>query len=488
MGSRGYKERTSRGAPCIFCGDVGLDMKVTYPETEDVVYWCHKTHATKGTIMSVAGRDYICIATDYETAEATMGKFDLWKEYLSKEEWIAKQERINPDWKPSISSRFNSNAPRKMHYKPVEFITPKEGELLEGEEPVLSHRELDTRYRALLSLLTMEDKHRVPLLEEWKSPIYDVSNILDDFLLRSLPPPDKARFKSSYQYKNPTRKAAIGKLYDMFGSLKGIPGIYMRSGSYWDEMPEKERYTFSFPHEAVIYPCFDKDGFLYALRVKDELPDLEVKESKHKPYQDHFGIFNRYYDNDGYLRCSFTTKEGKKMEVDPADAYGKPKGKYKPFTSVSEKKVESEGKIKVVNSFKCGSKSETAYSLITRPGDNMKIVIGTEGEKKAMVANAIKKVPCVSIPGVTHYNIIFRKDENGISLIDYLKSKGMKYFIVCYDADKEDNQMVYDSEQNFLAALKAHGVQPMIGSWKQDFDKGLDDILLKGIEMVISPA
>lgn len=481
----GFKERTTRSAPCIFCGDIGYDMRVHYPETEDVVHWCHKTHANKGERKSVDGYDYICISTDHETKEATMGKFDLWKKYLPKEEWLEKQERLNPDRKTFTSSQklytaLNSSS----HPKPVECIIPKADELLVGEEPVLSNKELNIRYRALLSMLVLEVKHKMPLLNEWKSPIYDVSNNLDEFLIRSLPPTDKARFKSDYQYKNPTRKTIIKKMFSLFGTLKGIPGFYMRSGKYWDEKPEEERWTFAFSHEAVIYPCFDFKGNIYGLRVKDELPDLVIKEGKHEPYKGLYGYFQRYYDNEGYLKCRFVPKEGNPVEVNLNDAYGKPRGKYKTFASVSEKLDKGI----VINSLKHGSRRGTPYSLYTRPDDNFMIVIGTEGEKKAMVANAIKRVPCISIPGVTCFNIVFKQNEDGVSLIDYLKTKGMKYFILCYDADKEDNSMVYEAEQQFIKALREHDVIPMIGSWKQDFDKGLDDILLKGIEMVISPA
>mgnify|MGYP003315542798 CR=1 FL=1 len=49
------KERTSRGAPCIFCGDVGYDMRMHYQDgtEEEVVHYCHKTNAAKGDIVHV---------------------------------------------------------------------------------------------------------------------------------------------------------------------------------------------------------------------------------------------------------------------------------------------------------------------------------------------------------------------------------------------------------------------------------------------------
>ena len=54
------KERTSRSAPCIFCGDVGYDMRVHYQEgaVEEVVHYCHKTNAAKGDIVQVSKEQF----------------------------------------------------------------------------------------------------------------------------------------------------------------------------------------------------------------------------------------------------------------------------------------------------------------------------------------------------------------------------------------------------------------------------------------------
>ena len=59
------KERTSRSAPCIFCGDVGYDMRVHYQDgvEEEVVHYCHKTNATKGDIINSLTVDKDCAVT-----------------------------------------------------------------------------------------------------------------------------------------------------------------------------------------------------------------------------------------------------------------------------------------------------------------------------------------------------------------------------------------------------------------------------------------
>ena len=117
----------------------------------------------------------------------------------------------------------------------------------------------------------------------------------------------------------------------------------------------------------------------------------------------------------------------------------------------------------------------------------MGIVIATEGEKKAMVASAVRGVPCISIPGVSSFNVIYREEEDGTSLFDKMVKAGCKVVILAYDADKENNETVLKAEKKFAESLKAHGMMVMSGSWSKDYDKGLDDILLLGLEMIVKP-
>ena len=105
-----------------------------------------------------------------------------------------------------------------------------------------------------------------------------------------------------------------------------------------------------------------------------------------------------------------------------------------------------------------------------------------------MVTNYFKKFPVVSLPGVSCYSSIFNKDKSNQSLIDSLKQKGMKYFILCYDADKHTNEDVLKAEKRFIEELKKNNVIPLTGEWKNKFDKGIDDILLLGLDITIMPA
>jgi len=312
--------------------------------------------------------------------------------------------------------------------------------------------------------------------------VYDVSCILLDYPIRSMPPPDKARFANGESFNNPTRKHIVKKLLSMFGDLRGVPGFYLRSGPYWADKPESERWTFSSP-EGIIFPCFDADGYLYRIRVRDDYPDLVLKEDKTESFQGRFGTFHYSYDKEGKRLLTFCEKEKKPEILHGVKPFGKVNGKYKNFSSVSAKLVD----LVCVNTMEGGSRSGSPYSLYDKYSTSYTVVFGTEGEKKGMVANAAKRAPVVSVAGVWTYRVLFEKDESGKSFIDKMKEKGMKYFVVCYDADKETKDDVKRAEQAFVKELRENGVEPLIGYWKKDFDKGLDDILLAGIDILIGP-
>lgn len=487
------KERTTRGAPCIFCGDVGYDMRVIYPEDNVTVHWCHKTNANKGDVVTVNGIDYLCKASK---KQIQIGTFDLFVKYLSKEEWMEQQKLTNPNWNTNYnrtSQKFSPSGSRKI-LPPIQTLTTSTT-LISGEEKKLPREKLDKIYRAMLDMLVLEDKHRKQLCDEWKSPIHDVRWLLEHYPIRSLPPPDKARFANSERFKNPTRKSICSKLVSMFGDLRGVPGFSLRSGGYWSDKPESERWTFS-DLEGIIFPCYDEDGYLYAIRVKVDYPNYKLAEGKTVSYNGKYGYICHNYDQNGKHTWTFYPKGEApellygeninkiQLNASGCPSVGKVDGKYKNFSSVYEKLVNG----KPVNVLEGGSRSGTPYSVYSMPGDSFKLVMGTEGEKKGMVGNAIRHVPVVEVAGVWTFQTLFEKKENGLSCIDVLKQKGMKYFILCYDADKEDNENVLNAETAFIEELKKHDVIPLKGHWKKQFDKGLDDILLSGLDITLSPA
>jgi len=483
----GVIERVSRQKPCALCGSPDYDMRVHYPETGDVVHWCRKKHATKGELVTVGAQTYICTSS---AKQIRIGVFNLFREYLSKEEWVKKQERDNPNWKPSKQGTRPSpvacNKTQVAHEVLNEVLNyDASEELAVGEEKPLPNEKLDKIYRAFLDMLVLEDKHRAVLLKEWNSSVHDVTCLLTDYPIRSLPPIDRARFANGEKFKNPTRKSIVSKLLSMFGDLRGVPGFYLRGGAYYETRPEAERWTF-VGIEGTIFPCYDAIGYLYRLRIKDDYPKYEVQEGEHPPFNGQYGTFSHFYDKDGKHAFVFEANNGQKTAVDSHEVYGKVNGKYKAFSSVS--KILAEDGITVVNTKEGGSNSGTPYSLYDKYSTGYTVVFGTEGEKKGMVTNCIKKFPVCEVAGVWTYTSLFEKGENGKSCIDILKEKGMKYFILCYDADKADNWQVSNAEKAFIADLKAEGVCPRVGYWKKQFDKGIDDILLQGVDVMIGPA
>lgn len=483
MSTEGVLERTSWGAPCIFCGNVGRDIRVHYASTDEVVHWCHYTKASYGDEIMVGGDTYYCCKENYEHE---VGTFNFFKKRLTKEEWIEKQKRLNPNWKPSKNWRNNTkkDKPRMLSVTQVCNATqPAEKVKLIGEEDKLPNKQLDKIYRAMLDMLVLEDKHKEALLKEWKSPVYDVSCLLSDYPIRSLPPVDEVRFANKETFKNPTRKHIISKLLSMFGDLRGVPGFYLETGPEWKDKSEKERWAFS-KMEGMIFPCIDEYGYLYSIRIRDDYPDRKLEEGKTDSFNGMYGRFHHFYDKNKQ-HCWVFRQKGKDAKVIyNVKPFGKVDGKYKCFSSVYGEMIDKQR----VNTMEGGSSSGAPYSLYDKYSNNYTVVFATEGEKKAMVANAVKHFPVVSVAGVGNFKILFQKGDTGKSFIETMQEKGMKYMIVCYDADKDDKESVKKAETSFVAALKEHGVEVRIGYWKKDFDKGLDDILLAGVDILIGPA
>lgn len=486
------KERTTRGAPCIFCGDVGYDMRVHYQEgtVEEVVHYCHKTNAAKGDMVTVGAEQYICIAAG--KILPVVGAFDLWKKYLSKEEWKSRQKQANP---------YVKSTKGYHNYKYREAPFSSHQDLLPGEVKARPAKEQHEFNQYLSKLLVLEDKHKEGFRKEWESSTqpHIFETILGTYPIRSFPPPDKARYANKELFKNPTRQELIKKLYNRFGDLSGYPFIYTKTGEYWDKQPMEKRYAFSCG-EGILFPCYDKAGNFYHYRIKNDYPDLKNKEGIHPSFQGKFGRFHHFYDKNGFHCWSFKAncEEEYALVYGPGSDWsltlnekllpqvgGKPEGKYTNISSVYEKKL-ADGTI--VNGFYNGCRSGSPYSLYYKEGQPFTVVIGTEGEKKSMIANQIKKCPLVCVPGVSSYSVVFAKGEDDVSLIDYLKSKGMKYFILCYDADKEENERVLNAEASFVEELKKNDVIPLIGEWKGKFNKGLDDILLMGLDITVRRA
>lgn len=480
----GIMKRVSPSSPCPICGSPDYDMVIDYGEDGSVI-WCHKMTQPGNVIVN--GKEFVCIKVG---KQIDIGTFNLYKEKdeyerireRDRQRWIEEQKRLNPDWKPS--KNYNAATRNKVisTAAPVSFSSSYE--VIEDVKP-LSAKALDERYRYFLSLLVLEPKHEKKLLDEWSSAVYPsiARDLLRTYPIRSLPLEDFHRFKSSEKFSNKSRKQIVAAMVKRFGTLEGVPGFYMRSGPNWENKSAEERWTF-VNGEGIIFPMYDHNGYLYRIRLRDDYPDKKVKGES--LYNGEEGVLRHRYE-DGkhvwlwYAKGSKEPVVAKNLIFDDwgVPKLGKPQNKYKAFSSWYDKQDGD----KIINAFYKGCKPGSPYSLYIPNNAKYKVVLGTEGEKKSMVATYCKNTPTVCIPGVGSYKTMFEPVENGKSLIDILKERGMKYFILCYDADKSENDMVANAERSCLEALKEAGVIPLIGEWSGKFDKGLDDILLMGIDI-----
>lgn len=478
--------RVSARNRCPLCGGSDYCMGLDYGQNGGIVWWCRKT-LNKGDVVA-GGKVYSYISTKNQTTNPGLcDSFNLYQEkevrdYFKKkerEEWIAQKKQEDPEFARRYLAKHPEYESSETVPEPAALRESASKYKPEKREAALSHKELDERNRFFLSLLVLEDKHRKALLKEWESPVYPSigKDLLSKYPIRSLPPVDKVRFSNGFQEKlsNLSRKSLVKKMCQKFGTCRGIPGFYLRSGSYWDTKPEEERWTF-LECEGILFPAYDADGNLYRLRLKDDYPSFKMKDENLFHGQE--GEFLHGYDQNGFHTWTWYPKE---KDAEPHMVYGsgitpeitlkgngcptsgKPQNKYKAFAT------------------RKGCFSGAAYSVYgMKPS---KVVLFTEGEKKGMVSSEIKKIPVVHIPGVGNFGIIFQPGETGESLWDRLVKNGMKAAVICYDADKSDNPSVANAEKNFLNHIREDGrVKPYVGEWSGHFDKGLDDIFLMGLD------
>ena len=483
----GIRIRVSASNPCPICGSTDYDMTMDYGE-EGKVIWCHKM--TQPGNVFAGGKEYVCIKAGKQSG---IGIFNLYMEKEEHEmlqlrkrnEWIEEQKKLNPNFKPSS---YSPNGYRNINTETSRNVSIKK--TIEDVK-AMSNRELDERYRYMLSLLKLEEKHERSLRDEWNSSVFPniYSELTKQYPIRSLPPKDAIRYKQKETFSSPTRKKITSEMIRCFGSVEGIPGFYKRTGDFWNEKREEEAWTFS-GGEGILFPVYDKDGYLYRLRYREDYPNFKIKEGEGYPE----GVLFHRYDTENIRKWYFTPKGSK--DVIPLEdlsfkvpfgknncpAVGHPQGKYKTLSSWYDK-VDGNN---IVNAFYKGCRSGSPYSLYVPEHANWKICILTEGEKKGMVSSHIKKCPVVDFAGVGTFSCMFLKDENGVSLYDVLKKRGVKYFLICFDADKASILGVAGAEHNLGVALAERGEVPLTGEWTGKFSKGLDDILLMGIDISIS--
>ena len=478
----------TRQSPCVICGkpdwcsviDFGMDGKLHY---------CHRV--SQKTVAGYDGETYYNKATKKHPTGVTEHGAYIYESVRQKEQndaaFLEKKRRENPNYQMKNGCSLASD------FAPIPKI--KERVVVDSVMP-LSNKKLNSMYRYLLSLLVLEEEHEVYLKSEWNAG-YDKSlaeRILNTFPIRSLPMNDQARKLGGYQLKNRTRKEIIASMIERFGSLRGLPGFFVKDGE-WQMV-----YL-----SGIVYPEYDADGYIYRIRVMDEHPhmveylkasdgsylyetDIKGNENKVIGAEYFFSQKNgEWYrkDRNGNLNCVFSIpKKIQKVSITPKGypkVDGKVDGKYKNFSSYTEGIHETDDKLMIYNKYQDGCQSGSNIGLYCKEGDNFQFVYITEGEKKAMVINQLLNCPVISLPGVNTYAKVFQMEyQKEYSMFEKLLERGATHFIIVYDADKNTNKAVLDAENGVVNMCKEKGVTTLISSWDPRYGKGADDILISG--------
>lgn len=462
---------------CKICGKPDWCGYKPFPSGDELQY-CHRIFASKDScVQGIDGRLYVW------TKETEDG-FHVYEEK-------AEYERNRAQFR---ASKGLQNRKGSYTIKEADVVSDS-GVAVEDVAEVLSPEKLDRFYRTFLGLLTIEDKHASKLKKEWGSVPGLYESIVSTWGIRSIPPEDFLRFSSNERLKNPSRKRVMEALVAKCGEPKGVPGFYQKKTGAW---------TF-YSLCGIAFPVFDTKGHIIRLRINDDYPDVECnfggREGKFRygAQEDANGnrtagwnfiplVDGKYLYDDAELVWAYGWKYSK-VELD-SKGYppGKVIGKYKNFSSYREKRYEENGVVRVRNIYKNGCQSGSYCSVYSSKGDNFTTVYATEGEKKAMVANKILHVPVISIPGVSSFKKMFEAEDcHPYSILDILKKNGLCSVVLVYDADKGENIMVLKSEEKAIREFVKNGINIAIGEWNSNWGKGLDDILLAGVNLTVYP-
>lgn len=280
-----------------------------------------------------------------------------------------------------------------------------------------SNDKLDKVYRALLDMLILEPNHREYLLNEgWTDELIRENHI------KSFPVEDFTRFKNKdnteYFSKNPWRKTLGERLSGMF-DLTGVPGAYKNKKGIW---------TFA-GQSGILFPLYDELHQIYRLRVR----------------LDHVSSGGKYRNFSSWKQDEDAAKQGFLM-----------------------------------NKYTLGCQADNHLGFyVNETRDDMYICYITEGEKKGIIGEHLLKAPFISVPGVNSYAKL-TVGEQGKRPIDLLSRKGVKMFIIAFDADKSVNAKVLASQQRTIDLLKAEGFLIGLAEWDAALGKGIDDLLVGG--------
>lgn len=505
----------TRQEPCVICGKTDHCWSAYHSKGG----WLHYCAGAGGdsAVFGRDGRKYLLKNNRAFPGGMSGGYYVYEAEEQQQQnlaEYIAERKASNPNYKYYGANQSVTQAPVPVEEKErihVDHVNP------------LPNKKLHEIYSYLLQLLVLEDHHRDALLKEWNAGLVDPAlgnRLLENWPVRSLPMNDQARKACGVKLKNMTRRQIIRELVERFGSLKGVPGFFYETIRWTDKHTGEERVSSHWQMagtSGIVYPCYDTDGYIYRIRIGDEHPVLceyARDAGGNYLYKDHtkrvlqsngkWGLvvekrhvisadYRWDYRTGEWYREDRLTKERtlvyslQKNVICKMSAKGYPiidgkvDGKYKNFSSYKEREVEQDGKVYIYNTYPEGCQSESPLTLYTKPGDDMRFVYVTEGEKKAMVINAFLNCPVVSLPGVNTFRKLFENEyQKDKSVMQWLVEMGLEAVIIVYDADKTTNDAVLNAEKGALEKCREYGLLTFVAEWDARYGKGSDDILIAG--------
>ena len=463
------KEQISSAEPCKICGKPDYCYRLIF-EDGSTLHCCARTESSS---VFNGGNEYVFV----RQKETEIGTYHYYQEKTERDaSRRAYIESLKASGQYKTGYRGRVNRPTVSKKDSVTYTEQKDT-LIPGECPVASIDRLDKVHRRFMQLLILEDFDYKKLKSDWDSEITGdgfIDLIISTYPVKSFPPEDEKRGVLKRKLNNPYRKAMANALNKEFGSLAGIPGFYQEEDGSWNIAGQ----------EGIIFPCYNDEGKLVRLRIRESFPEIQTT------FNGVEGSMKHAISKNGEDLWFFTPKGSKDSELvwgkqvqkislkKDGCPKGKASGKYKNLASVYKVK-DTDGNIK--NAYLNGTKSGSHFSLYDKYTQDYSVVYITEGEKKAMVANMLLKVPVISLPGTGTFMKLFKPDEEGEALIDKLLKKGLKLAIIAYDADKNENVRVLKAEQGAIAQFKQRSISIAIGEWNANFGKGLDDILVAGI-------
>lgn len=467
----------SSSRPCPICGKP--DYCCFYQNGKGYPEIICKRTKSQQDVYGHDGRIYHFLRLTQKEQNTVFQEKELYEAIRAKEkdDWMRANKKgpYNPNhrgkWqdKSKTSSPVAANivVPEPIHYEIVESIKP------------MSHKDRDVVYKAMLSCLTLEDYHREYLHQEGWS-----DDLIEKHKIRSFPMRDVIRAKySNFFCRNPYRKKLASETMAKLGSdsLLGLPGAFKDKSGKW---------TFAGP-SGICFPIYDADGYLYGIRIRMDFTDCGIQLEKdrygqrfyeHGKKKFYLQPFKGWYVFDKGEKIFLSKKDqGYFTEHNGQEKFIRTSGKYRPLTSFFEDQKEKEQNHRIVNSYDSGCALESGTSLYADENDSYLICYLTEGEKKGIFANHTMDAPLVTFPGVDSWGDLFTGDQNH-RLIDILKQKGTKMFIIAYDADKAVNESVLNAQNKVLGAIRKEGFYVGVANWDESCGKGLDDLLAKGFQ------